>query len=91
MWILTTITRTAFLALALARTVESCAAMTPRLWALSIAPLLAASSAYAQAPGAVSSDSYDAPWARLSLLGDAVARSLVYRHPRLVCTSRAAF
>ena len=35
--------------------------MTPRLWALSIAPLLAASSAYAQAPGAVSSDSYDAP------------------------------
>lgn len=35
--------------------------MTPRLWALSLAPLLAASSAYAQAPGEISPDSYYAP------------------------------
>ncbi len=35
--------------------------MTPRLWALSLAPLLAASSAYAQAPGDVSPGSYYAP------------------------------
>jgi hypothetical protein len=35
--------------------------MTPRLWALSLAPLLAATTAYAQAPGDYSSESYYAP------------------------------
>jgi opacity protein-like surface antigen len=36
-------------------------AMTPRLWAFSLAPVLAASSAYAQAPGDVSPAPYYAP------------------------------
>ncbi len=35
--------------------------MTPRLWALSLAPLLAASSAHAQAPGEVTPAPYYAP------------------------------
>lgn len=35
--------------------------MTPRLWAFSLAPVLAASSAYAQAPGEVSPAPYYAP------------------------------
>jgi len=41
--------------------VESYAVMTPRLWALSLAPLLAATTAYAQAPGDDSSEPYYAP------------------------------